>query len=239
MIKNIMIVMAIIMFSMVSIASAGTAFVDLTNWTALGNGNWTVSNDGSYVTQSENEDPTYFISDTNYINTELKGKLGVQGTLDDDFIGFVFGYNGPDDYLLFDWRQWDDGSLYKGFRLSRISGNVNEDGLWYHTGNGIEVLDSLTGNSAGGWGWGDDVEHDFTLTYSLDRIIIDIDGINIFDIAGTYSDGKFGFYNYSQPNAIYGNLTAPGSPVPIPPTLLLFGSGFIGLVGMYRRKKIL
>ena len=29
-----------------------------------------------------------------------------------------------------------------------------------------------------------------------------------------------------------------GSPVPIPPTLWLFGSGIVGLVGMSRRKKV-
>ena len=240
MVKKIITLTAIMIFGMISLAVADTTFVDLNNWTQEGipaNGNWTVAPDGSYVTQSINGDPTYFVSDTNYINTEFKGTLEVQTTADDDFIGFVFGYNGSNDYLLLDWKQgtqsWNGGYAYEGFTLSRITDTDTTTDFWDHTGTGIEVLDTNYGDEKG---WLNNTEHEFTLTYSLNRILIDIDGATIFNVAGAFDDGKFGFYNYSQANVKYEGLT--GSPVPIPPTLLLLGSGFIGLIGMYRRKKV-
>lgn len=44
-------------------------------------------------------------------------------------------------------------------------------------------------------------------------------------------------YNDSDPGmAIYGTISAPLSPVPLPAPIWLFGSGLLGLVGMARRK---
>ena len=231
MLKKIMIIVAVMMFGMVSAASA--ADINLTNWTQEGlpeNGIWTVSEGGNYVIQSATNDsnPTYFVSDTNYINTEIKGTFEVIDSIDDDYIGLVFGYNGLDDFLLFDWKRGTDWDVYQGFRLSKITDNSNVD-YWNHTGTGIEVLDSLLNWS--GWGWENNTEHAFTLTYDSDNIQIDIDGTTIFDIAGTFSDGKFGFYDYSQRDVKYGV-----SAVPVPPTILLLGSGFIGMITVGRRK---
>ncbi|OEU53632.1 MAG: hypothetical protein BA871_02970 [Desulfuromonadales bacterium C00003096] len=219
--------------------------IDLTGWTPYPGGTWNVSADGSSVLQTTNGQPTYFVSTANYIDTQFKGSFGVETTSDDDFIGFVFGFNGFDDYLLFDWKQGRQsytGFASDGYTLSKITGSgVN---LWDHTGSDIQVLDTSYGAVVNDVGWADNTVYDFTLDYTNSGIKISIDNDLIFDIAGTFDTGKFGFYNYSQSQVRYQGFTedpAPPSgpaPVPEPGTLLLVGAGIIGLVG-YNRKRLI
>src|SRR5690554_3436137 len=79
-------------------ASAVPVPIDLNTWTEEGapsNGNWVVSGDGSSVNQTINGDPTFFVSPNNFLNTAFDGSFSVNTTGDDDFIGFVFGYQSP------------------------------------------------------------------------------------------------------------------------------------------------
>ncbi len=202
--------------------------IDLNSWTVSGGGNWTVANDGSNVFQDVNGAPGYFLSDIDYLNTEFNGSFGVETTSDDDFIGFVFGYNNSDDYLLFDWKQstqvYNSETANEGFHLSRISGtDVN---LWNHTGNDLTVLatDLSTTN-----GWADNASYDFTLDYTATNISIDIDGTNIFDLAGSFGNGKFGFYNYSQSDVRYQGFEQNIS-VPEPSSLMVFSTLLLALL---------
>ena len=111
---------------LVLFATAGTAAradaVDLNTWTAesyasvsgFDPGVWTVSSDGTEVTQSVNGKPTLLYSDFLAQGTATTGKIKVTGS-DDDFIGFVLGFDPGDsslssaDYLLLDWKRGDEG----------------------------------------------------------------------------------------------------------------------------------
>jgi len=63
-----------------------------------------------------------------------------------------------------------------------------------------------------------------------------------FNIDGSFSDGRFGFYNYSQAQVIYAGITNidlppdPPTGVPEPTTWAMMIAGF-GLVGARMRRR--
>ena len=209
--------------------------VDLNNWRQeglLSNGNWTISAEGTSVLQSINGAPTFFVSPDTIFNTVVRGKFRVETSRDDDFIGFVFGYQRPRgeeeyyDFLLFDWKQvtqtWSSWTGYEGFTLSRldgiITGNLASGNVpyWGHADTNMTVLDTRYADTLG---WADNTEYLFELSYRADRIVIKIDSVTIFDINGTFQPGRFGFYNYSQPNVRYQEFILNQYPVAVNDTV--------------------
>ncbi len=133
--------------------------VDLSTWTAesypavsgFGAGVWTVAGDNLSVYQSVNGQPTLFYSDFLAFNTSFQGKIKVETTSDNDFIGFALGFqpgdtsNSSADYLLVDWKQGSQtfnfgspsctpGSFApRGLAVSRVTGIPTADEFWGHT----------------------------------------------------------------------------------------------------------
>jgi len=247
-----------------SLAGAAEVPIDLNTWSKRGpaaHGNWVVAADGASVLQTINGNPTFFVSPANQFNTTLRGKIKVEQVGgDDDLIGFVFGFNGPVangtdmNFLLFDWKQGNQGPSLEGFALSRVNGNVPtadaDPVFWARVDNPAFGFDNLATRYGPTEGWEDNVEYDFTMLYQENRIKIDIAGgalglgQTIFDVAGVFSDGRFGFYNYSQQNVRYSGLTKeatpppppPSTPVPLPGTAMLAALG-LGLVAAQRKAR--
>ena len=193
--------------------------ISLTSWQQegdLSNGTWNLSNNDFTVTQTTNSSPTYFVSQENYINTSIQGEFGVFTTGDDDFFGFVLGYQSPTNatpnnykMILFDWKQAAQNGAVAGMRVIKYDGNIpsNEinQGFWDATHSQAQVL--ATNTAVGGWA--DNTWYDFKVTYTEQNITILIDGNEVFNIDGTFEDGRFGFYNYSQESTSYRNFSVP------------------------------
>ena len=209
--------------------------IDLRNWRQEGNptsGNWVVASDGNSVLQTINGYPTFFVSPEEFINTTITGTLRVEETVDNDWIGFVFGYQSPIadktepvngwKFMVFDWTK--SGSMgkerpYEGATLRDI------DGSFY------PLTDfRVATNYGAGKGWTALTDHNFSLLYQTDRVKIDIDGETIFDISGDFESGRFGFYNASQSYVRYSGFESQPAPVPEPGTI--GGLAVLGLVGL-------
>lgn len=234
--KSITLLFAFFVISSISFAQC-TNLIDLNDWHHTGanasNGNWFVA--GAQVVQTENDQtPTIFASDANFINVKLQGNIQVLSTAgDDDWVGFVFGMenpatitnssNGDVDTLklntyVFDWKRLGQTQTIEdsvitsqgGFSLFRVDGEHvipgnNINPYWTHiTEPGFTMIDSLYGNQ---YGYVQDQQYQFTLIYTSSRTTILIDSDTIFDLEGCFVPGKFGFYNHSQGGAIYSNFT--------------------------------
>ncbi len=189
---------------------AQAAPVNLSTWLAEGTGsfNWVRDTDENGVVQTVNGSPTVFHSNVDSQGLALAGEITVQTSSDDDYIGFVLGFNSGDltsataDYILIDWKQFDQtfygGLGAQGLAISRVSGPLGDDsGAWWHdpTNNVTEIARAA---NLGSTGWDDLETYSFELGFTASRITVDVDGVREIDIAGTFANGSFGFYNYSQ-----------------------------------------
>lgn len=236
--------------------AASAAPVDLSSWISEeGNGsgaaNWQVQGAGNdSVYQSQNSRPSVFYkSGANAQGTSLAGKITVETSNDDDFIGFVLGFNSGEfgssnaDFWLIDWKQGNQGTAAIGLSLSHVTGDVSaapENDFWTHTGVVNEVQRAT---NLGSTGWGDFQTNDFELVFTSTLIEVKVN--NVVELSYTsaqhgslFTDGSFGFYNYSQGAVRYAGITedvVPGA-VPLPAGAWLMLTAMGGIAAMRRRK---
>jgi len=233
------------------------ATVDLTGWGENGfrgnnnAGTWTVQPGNDTVRQTSNGQPTVFFEPgSNAQGTSLSGSIEVYTTGDNDFVGFVLGYQDGElnsanaDFWLIDWKQANQDVAKIGLSLNHVTGNVagtSVNDFWQHVGTVDEVA---RGAGLGSTGWADNQSYTFDLIFTPTLIQVDVDGVNQLsytsaDHGSTFTDGAFGFYNYSQGSVEYAGITSavvPPSPVPLPATLPLLMAGF-GALGLMRRRR--
>ncbi|HWS88127.1 MAG TPA: RHS repeat-associated core domain-containing protein [Pyrinomonadaceae bacterium] len=183
--------------------------VDLAPWSVQqfgsGGAHWVKDAANHSVTQLHNSDPTMLLSDFNLGDGQMEGTWRVETTSDDDLMGFVFGYQGPGRFYLFDWKQSDQpdglGFAERGMSLKVFNAATPPGGadFWPTDGNGPRVR-TLYHNTVP---WEDFTDYHFTLQFRPGRIRIVVRqgeavlaDFTVND--ATYADGRFGFYNYSQ-----------------------------------------
>lgn len=206
--------------------------VDPANWTAVnfrcpGNrqtyAKWVVSEDRRTVRQVIDGDPSILVSDQDLERGSFSGTW-LAGPNDDDFVGFVFGYQNPGKFYLFDWKGGPqrDGAMglaRQGMCLKiaeapydgPTSGNLEAakpfagKDLWQTEGveGRVRLLDYEATER-----WQPGKPYRFQLDFRPGEFRIAVkDGQRvIYDKTfqdSTYRGGKFGFYNYSQGGVVY------------------------------------
>ncbi|HEV2706799.1 MAG TPA: RHS repeat-associated core domain-containing protein [Pyrinomonadaceae bacterium] len=191
--------------------------VNLSPWTvkqyelnSQPNASWVKDLANNRVTQTVNADASFLLSDFDLARAQMDGTWRVDTTSDDDFIGFVFGYQNSEHFYLFDWKQSSQndslGFAERGMSVKVVNADSPLTGrdFWPTAGNGTRVR-TLYHNTIG---WSEFTDYQFTLQFHPGEIkIIVRQGANVLaDITvkdQTYTNGLFGFYNYSQAQVRY------------------------------------
>ena len=228
------------------------ALVDLSSWTAEGAGSWTLQSGNDTVYQSTNGDPTVFFSGIDSQGLSLSGEITVRTTSDDDFIGFVLGYNAGDinnsnaDYLLIDWKQsnqqWFGGTANAGLAISRVTGAIDLPTFWQHEStSGFQELQR--GPTLGSTGWNDNTTYSIDLVFTSSMVQVFVDEELELSVSGNFANGSFGFYNYSQSDVLYAGITEDIASAPTnvngPTSLGIFALSSLGLLGFRRRRQVI
>ena len=199
-------------FLLGAVPTGGGEVVSLVPWTPFQyelnsqpNANWVKDATNTVVTQTVNADASFLLSDFNLSNAQMEGTWRVNTGNDDDFIGFVFGYQNSQHFYLFDWKQASQndplGFAERGMSVKVFNADspLNGFDFWPTSGNGTRVR-TLFHNTVG---WNDFTDYQFTLQFHPGEIKITVkQGANTladFTVNDeTYTNGRFGFYNYSQ-----------------------------------------
>lgn len=250
--------LTVIFINMCFINLATATPIDLSTWLVDGGGNWsfnTTNAPNDSADQADNSIPTVLFNNQDSQGISLSGSIKVQTSSDDDFIGFVLGYDNDDlfgtnpttDYILVDWKQGTQSGWDAGMAISRVTGGpIANSGVdtggdaWTHTGN-VELLERAA--TFGNVGWVNFEEYIFDISFTASNIKVSVNDVEQFNINGTFENGSFGFYNFSQPNVRYAGITEevipdedepddPGDnqyPVPEPEIMGLFALCLLGI----------
>ena len=202
-------------FLLGAVPTGGGEIVNLAPWTVVQyefgagsqpNASWQRDATNSVVTQTINADASILLSDFNLSNAQMEGTWRVNTSSDDDFIGFVFGYQNPEHFYLFDWKQASQDGADRGMSLKVVNADspLTGDDVWPTAGSGSRVRTLFHNNI----GWAEFTDYQFTLQFHPGEIRITVKrGATVladFTVNdATYTNGRFGFYNHSQAQVRY------------------------------------
>ena len=254
---------------------ATAAPLDLSSWSALtlnypggqGAGSWVLEPGNTAVTQVINADPSFYLNNLSQTQYSIDGSWQVlqSGAGDDDYIGFVFGYQNSSNFYLFDWKRGTQNSVgqtaAEGMTLKRFTGATG-DGLadlslaefWENQVSFGDMAVLATNHSAtAGWAVGTlyNFHLDFDVAPNTLHVVV-MDGTTTLwettVVDSTFNGGQFGFFNNSQQSVRYAGFEQTGGvpvtpgdgipPIPEPQTyaLMLAGLGVIGWAARRRRR---
>ncbi len=187
---------------------------------------WTIT--PSTASLNNNSDATVLYTPTNAINKKITGTLtpGTDDDVVGFVLGFEPGdsvIGSSADYILIDWKganqnfNFNDpagttpafqnltgaGDMPAGIAISRVTGSANADELWTHTNQaaspsgGVQqlargaTLGSTPYNRTSG-------SHQFEIIYSDNLINVKVDGVEQFNLVGSFPAGRFGLYSAWQ-----------------------------------------
>ncbi|TSM85990.1 Thrombospondin-4-B [Bagarius yarrelli] len=188
--------------------------------------NWVVLNQGMEIVQTMNSDPGLAVGYTAFNGVDFEGTFHVNTVTDDDYAGFIFGYQDSSSFYVVMWKQteqtyWqavpfravaEPGIQLKAVKSKTGPGEFLRNSLW-HTGNTKEQV-QLLWKDPRNVGWKDKVSYRWSLQHRPQVGYIRVrfyEGTSLVADSGMVIDmsmrgGRLGVFCFSQENIIWSNL---------------------------------
>uniref|UniRef100_UPI00358F3678 thrombospondin-3-like isoform X1 n=1 Tax=Myxine glutinosa TaxID=7769 RepID=UPI00358F3678 len=188
--------------------------------------NWVVLNEGMEIVQTMNSDPGLAVGYTAFNGVDFEGTFHVNTVTDDDYAGFIFGYQDSASFYVVQWKQtrqayWQakpfraiaEPSLQlKAVKSKTGPGEDLRNALW-NTGD-MEDQVTLLWKDPRNVGWKDKTSYRWTLMHRPQvgyiRVILFEGPLKVADsgmiIDTTMRGGRLGVFCFSQENIIWSSL---------------------------------
>ncbi|XP_037632853.1 thrombospondin-4a isoform X2 [Sebastes umbrosus] len=188
--------------------------------------NWVVLNQGMEIVQTMNSDPGLAVGYKAFSGVDFEGTFHVNTVTDDDYTGFIFGYQDSSSFYVVMWKQteqtyWqaapfravaEPGIQLKAVKSKTGPGEYLRNSLW-HTGDTKDQV-RLLWKDPRDVGWKDKVSYRWFLQhrpqvgyirarfFEGSQLVADTEVIIDTSMRG----GRLGVFCFSQENIIWSNL---------------------------------